>query len=272
MNRTNVLRRTLPVLVAALSLPLAVSAAHATDTPRSQELRGHLAAPVKFPGFDDPNTTLTEALDALAKRYDLNFDLNEHALKEAGLKDVHKFEIASPNPVPEMNARLETVLKKVLGRVSPRVTFVIRDDHIEVTTREAIRREFYPGRTEEVLPPLVYTTFEGKPLAEALKELSQGSGLTVLLDGRAAKEARTPVTADLMNVPLDTAVRLLADMAGLKVVPVDAVLYVTTAENACALREEQEKSRLETKRDQEKKAPEPARADKPAAPSPGDKH
>jgi hypothetical protein len=261
----------LVLLAVVLSAPGPVSAAQPGGPPGRQELRQRLSEPVKFPGFDDPKTTLTEALDALAKRYDLAFDINDQAFKDAEMADVHKFEIASPNPVPEMHTRLRTVLKKILGRVSPRATFVVREDRIEVTTWDAVRKEFYQGRTEEVLPPLVQGTFEGKPLDEALKELSQGTGVTVLLDGRSIKEGKTPVTADLVNVPLDTAVRLLADMAGLKAVQVDAVLYVTTPDNARALREEQEILRLEQKREAEKKPPEAAKAPKSSPVSPGGK-
>ena len=47
--------------------------------------------------------------------------------------------------------------------------------------------------------------------------------------------------AQLNNVPTDTAVRLLANMAGLSVARLDNVLYVTTRENAAAAQADQER-------------------------------
>jgi hypothetical protein len=46
------------------------------------------------------------------------------------------------------------------------------------------------------------------------------------------EKGKTAVTARLINVPLDRAVRLLADMADLKAVLLGNVLYVTSKENA----------------------------------------
>jgi hypothetical protein len=81
--------------------------------------------------------------------------------------------------------------------------------------------------------PLVYAIFEKRPLEDALRELSELTDVSVVLDASRAKEtARLPVTATFKNVAVDTAVRLLADLAELKMVRVDNVLYVTTAENA----------------------------------------
>ena len=46
------------------------------------------------------------------------------------------------------------------------------------------------------------------------------------------KEAKAPVSIQLEDVPLETAVRLLAEMAGLKPVRVGNVLFVTKKETA----------------------------------------
>ena len=46
------------------------------------------------------------------------------------------------------------------------------------------------------------------------------------------EKARRPITATFAHVPVDSAVQLLADMAGLRMVVVDNVLYVTSPENA----------------------------------------
>ena len=232
------------VSVGAFALLFAgTTALHAQESARARELRHRLNQPVRFGGFEDPKITFIEGLEYLAKTYDLAFDINEQAFKDSDIKEVGKLEPANPTPVPPMQTKLGTVLKKLLLRVSPTTTYVIRDDMIEVTTTKAIRKELFADRPRGPLPPLVSSSFDKASLESACKELSQPS-LNIVLDGRVAKEAMTPVTADLVNVPLDTAVGLLADMAGLKVVPIDNVLYVTSKDNARALMEEREKLRL----------------------------
>jgi type II secretory pathway component HofQ len=86
---------------------------------------------------------------------------------------------------------------------------------------------------------LVHTRFENTSLTEALRELSDQAGFNVVLDARVADKAKTAmVTARLNNTPLDTAVALLADMAELKPVLTDNLLYVTSRENAAKLEEQ----------------------------------
>jgi hypothetical protein len=92
--------------------------------------------------------------------------------------------------------------------------------------------------------PLVYPFFKEKRLDAALKELSEASGHNILLDKRLGPKAEVPVTLQMTNAPLDTVVRLLADMSDLDTVFLDNVIYVTTKENAAEwnakLRKEQQ--------------------------------
>jgi len=94
--------------------------------------------------------------------------------------------------------------------------------------------------------PLVSVAFEKRPLTDALKELSTLTDVSVVVDSRAGeKEGNTAVTATFKNVPLDTAVRVLADIAGLSSMLIDNVLYVTTMPNAKVLEAEQARRRGE---------------------------
>ncbi len=206
---------------------------------RGDELADALNKTVKFQGFEDPKTTLVEALDQLAKRYDLSFDVDEKAFKLDMVPDVLKTEIAQPNPVPEMVATLDMVLRKVLSRVPAEsgATFVIRREVIEITTVAALRKEVWGEDYRGPWLPLVRSNFEKLPLRDALRELAQQAEYNIVLDSSVDEEAaKTPVTARLRNAPLDTAVRLLADMANLRTVPAANVLYVTTPDKAEALR------------------------------------
>jgi tetratricopeptide (TPR) repeat protein len=104
--------------------------------PRGIELQQLLSKPVKFPGLDDPKITLSEALEVLAKRYNLSFDINDKAFKFENVMDVAKTEVATPNAIPEMHTTLSTVLRKILARipVPSGATYIIRRDVIEITT------------------------------------------------------------------------------------------------------------------------------------------
>ena len=157
-----------------------------------------------------------------------------------------------------MHTTLAKVLQQTLRRVPAKsgATYLIRDDVIEITTTAAIRKEFFADRPEKPgpLPPLVSGAFDKVPLEDALKELNHYGN--IVLDARAAKEGQVQVSADLENVPLDTTVRMFADMAGLAVVPMDNALYVTSKDNARVLLEEREKLRLQREREKKEKASE----------------
>ena len=58
------------------------------------------------------------------------------------------------------------------------------------------------------------------------------------MDGRSQKEGQSPVTLQVEDIGLDAAVRLLAEMAGLKPVRVGNILFVTTKQSAQEMRGE----------------------------------
>src|SRR5262249_38854095 len=114
---------------------------------------------------------------------------------------------------------------------------------VEITTTAAVQREFWSEGHKGPYLPLVHAAYEKAPLAEALKELADSSNFNVVLDECVGDKVKVPVSARLANVPLDTAVRMLADMADLKPVLMDNTLYVTTRENAELLQKELPKPR-----------------------------
>jgi tetratricopeptide (TPR) repeat protein len=103
---------------------------------RGVELQKLLSKPVQFEGIDDPKVTLSEALDNLAKRYNLSFDINEKAFKFENVMDVAKTPITAENPVPPMHTTVSTVLRRILQRVPvpSGATYIIRRDVIEITS------------------------------------------------------------------------------------------------------------------------------------------
>jgi hypothetical protein len=228
-----------PVLVLAGLLSLPLLSSKADDAPPAP-LSARLAKTINFPGID-AKISLGDALGFLGERYGVNLEVNEAAFKEAGVDN--PLDQTIDKALPKMNnARLETVLRKLLARLPGDAAYLIRADGIEVTPRAALKLEVWGADYEGPFLPLVHANFDRKPLAEALRELSDRTGFNIVVDARVTTKAETAVTAKLTNTPLDTAVRVLADMADLKPFLTDNLLYVTTKENATRL-EEQERQK-----------------------------
>jgi hypothetical protein len=225
---------------------------------RMEEFRDALHRVVKFEGLNDPKASLGEFLEQLADRYELTFDVNEDAFKADCVADAWAAPIAE-KPIPRLvKISLHSLLQKVLSRVPAEsgTTFIIRGDYIQITTQSALRKEFGLDKDKPLLP-LVIASFEKSALEDALKQLSAEAGFNVALDSQNLDKTKSTVTAEFASVPIDTAVGILADMAGMRAVLLENVLYVTTKENADRLKLEREKRisekpQTETKHEHEK--------------------
>jgi hypothetical protein len=197
---------------------------------KSDQLLANLRKTVAFRGFDaDPKLTLQDALEHLADQYGLAFDVNEAAFKAEANEDVLGRAVAEKALPPMPRTTPVAVLKRILSRVSTAsgAAWLLRGEHVEITTRSAIQAEVWGAEYTGPFLPLTHARFDKTPLADALKELADQTGFNVVLDPKAGDKAKTSVTARLTNLPLDTAVETLADMAGLQLSRSDNVLYVT---------------------------------------------
>ncbi|MFO0967456.1 MAG: hypothetical protein U0793_18005 [Gemmataceae bacterium] len=124
---------------------------------------------------------------------------------------------------------LATALRMALDNVPTRnATYWVRRGQILLTTCK---------RVLSILDePIATINVNRRPLAEALDELAESSGVTILLDPRTGDKRRARVSADLHWVRPRTAALLLADQADLKVLTFGNVLYVTTPKNAGRLK------------------------------------
>jgi RNA polymerase sigma factor (sigma-70 family) len=209
---------------------------------RTRELRDKLDKVVEFHGIDDPKVTLGEILESLAKSFDLSFDVDEIAFKMDGVANVLKQEVLQNNLIPSMRTSLDNLLRKLLDRVegTSHATFILRRGRIEITTVSSLRSELGIVEDRPMLP-LIWEEFEKVSLPNAFLRLAKGSGINVVLDPRALDEGgeKLTVRARFANVPVDTAVRILANMADLQMVRLDNVLYVTTPKRAAQLKAEE---------------------------------
>ncbi len=232
------------VSVVSIVVGLAVLSWAAPPAQEAPTLAQEMNQRVNFSGIDDARATLSDALDKIGKLYNVSFEINEKAFEVDQLKDVGRTPIAE-TPIPEMkNARLSRVLRTILRRVpaSSGATYSVRDDHIEITTNAFQKAEIW-GSYRGPFLPLVNATLDKRPLGDVARELADQAEFTVLIDSRAADKAKMPVSARLLNTPLDTALRLLSDMADLQTVHLDNVLYITTKENAGAVEERLQKEK-----------------------------
>ena len=99
-------------------------------------------------------------------------------------------------------------------------------------TRDGLFISTEDGLTTKQLRQRVTVNCEGTALAAAAKQLAADTGANVVLDPRLGDKGTKAVTLSLEDVPLETAVRLLAEVADLSTVRMSNVLFVTTPERA----------------------------------------
>ena len=75
-------------------------------------------------------------------------------------------------------------------------------------------------------------------IAATLKQLATDTGANLVVDPRVGENAKQAVTLKLEDVPVETAVRLLAEVADLRAVRSNNVLFITTPEKARYFRDD----------------------------------
>jgi hypothetical protein len=142
---------------------------------------------------------------------------------------------------------LATILEIICSQLD--AGYVVRKGHIEIVPVPVLRKELnYPFGRDSDFRRLVVRFYDEMTVRKALTDLADKYSRTVLLAPAADKELEKVITARLLNVPFETAVETLADLADLKVVRKANVLLVTTKEQAALLNAEHEK-RLQVERD-----------------------
>jgi hypothetical protein len=207
------------------ALALAKTAAAQKVVPTPAELnRQKLNEPMPFVVWQN-NLTLEVVLHQLEQNHGFpRIMINHNAFKEENpdvvLDGIGDTPIKMPNVQGISKAR---VLRLILDQIpTNNGAFLVRPDCIEILTNERSLPE----------SQFIEGTFQDIPLVEVLADLSERSGLSILIDARAGEKAKSRVNARFQQeTNLATAVRLLADMADLKLVIVDRVLYVTLPSN-----------------------------------------
>ena len=165
--------------------------------------------------------TLTEAVELLKEVAKVEIILDLNTIQMLGVdpnQPVIKFDFK--------DVKLKDGLRTAFAAMNLRCG--VTSSGIVVSTDE--------GLTIRQLRQRVNIDADGKSLAETLKELADETGANVVIDPRAKKTADEKITLKIDDVPLESAVRLAADMGGLAVVRMSNVLFVTTEARADKLR------------------------------------
>jgi hypothetical protein len=220
---------------------------------RLRQLLAKLNDTMDMKDFQAP-MTLKEALNLIQEKLQAKYKdadalpilVNLEAFKgeptDSG-EQIYETQIKFPSFPRRMS--VATALKVVLSQVvATKATFLARDHYVEITTVQE-------ASLHRLLQQKVFAAFDRRPFAEAVEELSAPSGVSVILDPRLADKLKAPVTATLSHdIPLEGALRLLADTVGAKLYVSEDGVYITSAANAEAL-EKERKRRLEQRGDTE---------------------
>ena len=219
MNRFQVGLLSVLVLLSGTSLLAAPAAVDgkATVSP-AERIQTALQQPLSIEITDQP---LTLALNQLRDQTKLNFVLDQQTLMQMNM-DPDQLKVQ----VKLKDTKLKTGLRTILGSFN--LNYAIIGDTIFISTDDVT---MYRQMQQRVSIDLEKVEF-----AKALRKLSRETATNLVIDNRVAKEANEVVSLQAEDVPLETAVRLMCEMGGLKPVRVGNVLFVTTKANAQEMR------------------------------------
>jgi hypothetical protein len=154
--------------------------------------------------------------------------------------DIYETRIKFP-PFPRQMT-VATALRVALDRVATGdATYALMPDHLLITTYKRTSPEYK-------LDQKVTGIFEKRTLQAVLRELSESQGTTIILDNRIGEKANIEVNVTFLGeVTLAGALRVLTEMADLKVLVLDGAIFVTTPAHAEALRKEHRQQLRERK-------------------------
>jgi hypothetical protein len=167
---------------------------------------------------------LSLAIDMLREKTRVNFVLDSLTIQQQ--LGFSPDQPPAPVDVDFKDVKVRNVLRAILAPYG--LSYAAISDTVVITTEDMAMLRQLRQRVNVDLSKVEFTS--------ALKQLARDTATNLILDARAEKDASAKVSLQLEDVPLETAVRLLAEMAGLKPVRVGNVLFVTKKETANELR------------------------------------
>ena len=176
--------------------------------------------------LDFQGASIQEALQHLREKTGFEFNLDQMAIAIMGVNINDNG--GEPIALKSSGGKLSVALRKLLG--SHQLAYVIFEDSILITSAELT--------TLRQMKQRVNLDVDEVPLTKALRELARNYAFNLVIDPKVAKDANKLVSLTLDGTSLETGVRLLAELGGLKAVRMDNVLFITNEERADKIRKE----------------------------------
>src|SRR5262249_28981111 len=144
------------------------------------------------------NQSLEAAVSSLADTAKVNLVIDRWTIQQLGL-DPMQLQVN----LKLKDAKVSTALRSVLNPYN--LSYAVIGDTVVVTTEDmAVYRQ---------LKQRVSVDYDKVQLGNALKKLAKETGTSLIVDSRVLKDAEAAISLQLDDVPLETAVRLMAESA-----------------------------------------------------------
>lgn len=173
--------------------------------------------------------SLRDAIQHLREKTNLPISLDQMVLLQMG---INPDENTGQIELKATNEKAGAVIRKALNHF--RLSYVVCDEAVLVTAEEyAVYRQ---------MRQRVSVDIDDVPFSKAARDLARANGVNLLIDPRVSAKAKEKVSLQMDNLGLETAIRLLAELADVKSVRMGNVLFVTTDERAEKIRKEEQQN------------------------------
>jgi hypothetical protein len=223
-------------VVAPVSAQAKKETEKASTAPTSRAVLSSLQVEIGSKEFANP-MRLSEFL-ALSREkmqttgHEVTFTLDDEAYRDENPEAprIYESEIHFKGLPPKTTVMY--LLRQALKQLPVKTAFVVRAGKVDIVPQSRTSKEYMLNQTFHV-------DFKDRPLALALEELSDLTGVSIVIDARAKQKAQSPATARFHDdVALQDAVRMLTEMAELKIVYLVTGIYITTPEHANVMQKE----------------------------------
>jgi hypothetical protein len=176
--------------------------------------------------IDYVGQSLHDVLNHFRDRTNLPINVDQMAFMHMGINgEVPMTQVE----VKAKNEKASSVLRRLLS--GHRLSYVVLEDSLLVTTEEmAVVRQMRQRVSVDV---------DEVPLKKAARDLAKSHGINLVFDPLVKQTVDTQVTLQLDNTGIETALRLLAELANLKAVRMGNVMFITSEAKAKKIREEE---------------------------------
>jgi hypothetical protein len=194
--------------------------------------------------------TIQEAVTYLRKKTEMKFVLDPTVFGFGAPAPSPQIRLAPPPPgvnagPPGGNEDPPVVLKVTKGKLRTALRNMLNRHNLGYAILgETVLITYADLAVQRQMGQMVSVDLDKVSLVDALGRLAKETATNLIIDPRVMKEAKSEVSLQLDEVSLETAVRLIAELTGLKSMRLENVLLVTSEKTAHKLRIEQRENRM----------------------------